>query len=1131
MSEARNGGGGAHIGLDGDFGRQDDQKSYKEFWLSTLAIRNPISVLVLIVLIVVIGLGSYTSIPKESSPEITIPNIVVSTIYPGASPDDVESLITQELEKELATIADIKVMTSASVEGYSSINVEFQAGTDMDEAMQQVREKVDLAKPELPSDAEDPAIFEIDISEFPILQVNISGEYSQVRLKELAEDMQDRIESIPSVLEVTLSGGIEREVQVNVDLPRLKYYELTFSDVVSAIALENVTIPGGSIDVGHLKYLIRTPGEFDNTRMIEEIVVIANDDRPVYVRDVATVDFAFKERASYARMDGNPVITLGVSKRAGENIIETAEAIKLVIEEMQPEFPATTRVSITGDQSEDIEDMVSSLENNIISGLLLVVAVLFFFLGVRNSLFVGIAIPLSMLLSFMVMKVMGISMNMVVLFSLILALGMLVDNAIVIVENIYRFMEQGFDRVTAARKATGEVAMPVIAATATTLAAFSPLLFWPGIVGEFMGFLPLTLIITLSSSLFVALVINPTLCSLFMRLEDTPRRGMTRTARWMVIGFTGFFLLIVAAGNPLTAMLFVLTGVLIFVVHYFAMRHIGRWFLERILPRLQANYRKNLLFALNHRWLTLAGTTVVFFASFFIFGAFNAGVEYFPEGVPPAQLFIQFEAPVGTRVDHTDEMVRRLESQVAGIPGREDFESVVSTVGSSQGGFGGSESENLATVAVSLVDFETRQFDTFATLETMRETIGTRLAGAEVSVEMMEMGPPTGAPIQIEIAGEDSEVLARLGDHVLDILENSPVAPALDGLESDLAEGRPELVVEVDRERAALFGLNTNMIGFEVRSAVNGIEASTYRDGEDEFDVVVRLDKEWRSNLEAIGDLNILKDGRVIPISSVARWYVSEGYGGINRKDQKRVVTITSDVRSGFQQNAVLGQVRGILAPFQDSLPAGYEISYAGQNQDQQEAQEFLSQAFVIAVFLIMFILISQFNSVMKPLIIISNVMLSIVGVLIGLVVFRMPFGIIMTGVGVISLAGIVVNNGIVLLDYIDVLRRRDGMDRRDALVLGGETRFRPVILTAVTTILGLIPLAIGLNIDFLGLYSTLAPNLYWGGEQAAWWGPMAIAVIAGLAFATFLTLILTPVMYSILDDLTDWSKRVILGR
>ncbi|MFO7768412.1 MAG: efflux RND transporter permease subunit, partial [bacterium] len=845
----------------------------------------------------------------------------------------------------------------------------------------------------------------------------------------------------------------------------------------------------------------------------------------------AEVDFTFKDPSTFARMDGSPVISLSVSKRAGENIIETAEAVKAAIEELRPEFPPSTRVAITQDQSEDIRDMVSNLENNIISGLLLVIGVLLFFLGVRNAVFVGIAIPLSMLLSFIVLSVAGITMNMIVLFSLILALGMLVDNAIVVVENIYRFMEEGSDRVTAAKKATGEVAIPVVAATATTVAAFMPIAFWPGIVGEFMGYLPLTLIITLSSSLFVGLVINPTLCSLFMRVEDAPPRPMTLGSRVLIGVSIGLVLAGIGAVNPLTSLLLVSSAAVLWAGYRFFLEPTGRWFLERVLPWMLGKYEATLRWALAHRGATLGLAAASFVVSFGLFIPWNSGVEFFPEDIPPSALYVQVEAPTGTSVDFTDRIVRDIEDEVGTLPGHPDYESVVSTVGFQQGTFGGGSSEHLATVAVSLVDFEQRRQDAFTTLEDLRTRVGQSIAGAEISVDEPRMGPPTGPPINIEIAGRDAGLLARFGEDLVDLLEDSPVGPRLDGLENDLAESRPELVVEVDRERAALFGLSTDAVGYEVRSAINGVEASTYRDGEEEYDVIVRLAERYREDLDAIADLEILREGRPVPLSSVASWHIGEGYGGINRKDQERVVTVSSDVRSGYQANAVLAQVRELVGPWaQENLPGGYTLSYTGQNQEQQEASEFLSRAFLIALFLIGFILISQFDSLTKPLLILFNVVLSTVGVLIGLIVFRMPFGIIMTGVGIISLAGIVVNNGIVLIDYIDILRDRDGMGRKEALVLGGMTRFRPVILTAITTILGLLPLAIGLNLDFLGLYTALEPEIYWGGEQAAWWGPMAIAVIAGLTFATFLTLILTPVMYSLIDDFNDWTKRVLVG-
>ncbi|UCD23652.1 MAG: efflux RND transporter permease subunit [Gemmatimonadota bacterium] len=1109
--------------------KQEGHGVFKEFKLTSLAVDNPTSVLVLVAIIIFAGLGAYLSIPRESAPEITVPNIIVTTIYPGVAPKDIETLVTRPIEDELNAISDVKTITSSSIEGYSSINIEFNAGVDMTEARQEVREKVDIAKPELPEAVEDPQIFEINISEFPVMQVNISGDYDLVRLRDVAEELQDRIEQIASVLEVTLAGGLEREVKVDVDLAKLKFYDLAFDDVINAIRDENVTVPGGTIDVGDVKYLVRVPGEFESTALIADIVIATREGNPIYVRDVAQVDFGFKERDSYARLDRTPVVTLGISKRSGENIIETSQAVQAVIAEMQPEFPPGTVVKITSDQSEEIREMVSSLENNIISGLILVIGVLLFVLGVRTASFVGIAIPLSMLMSFSIMQLIGFTLNMVVLFSLILALGMLVDNGIVVVENIYRFRERGYDRVTAAKLGTGEVAVPIIASTATTLAAFAPMAFWPGIIGEFMRYLPITLIITLSSSLFVALVINPVLCSLLLNTEDAKVAPLPPATRKALIGASALAVAVGLLVNWLSTLLLVATVVVVWFVYKRLLHPTGHWLMTQGLPALIRLYERQLRWALNHRLRMLGTAGASLIIAIFAFAALNAGVELFPEDIPPSVAFIQIEAPLGTRVEQTDDIVNRVESAVGSTMIPDDLESTVSTVGqSTSGGFGGGgRGTHLATVAVNFIDIQERAGDASQQIESTRQQLEREVAGAEVNVDMIEMGPPTGLPVTIEVSGEDPDMLKELGDQIVSILENSPVYSRLDGLESDMADGRPELVVDIDREKAALYGLNTRDIGFTVRSAINGTEASKFRDGKDEYDITVRLAEEYRNNLNAIGDLTVVSDmGQQIPLSSVAVWSVNEGFGGINRKDLKKVVTVASDVRQGYNAIAVLEEVKLELAQFAASLPTGYRLEYAGQMQDQQESQAFLTGAFVTAVFLIAFILVTQFDSVTKPLIILSSVLLSTIGVLIGLIVFRMPFGIIMTGVGVISLAGVVVNNAIVLIDYIDTLRKRDGLSRLEALIRGGMTRFRPVILTAVTTVLGLVPLAIGLNFDFFGLYASLNPDPYWGGEQAAWWGPMAIAVIAGLTFATFLTLILVPVMYSLLDDLDDFLAR-----
>ena len=1098
--------------------------SFKEFRLTSWAVDHSTSVMVLFVFVTVAGLLAYRSIPKESFPEAEIPIIAVNTMYAGVSPSDVESLVTRKIEEELNTISDVKELTSTSVEGYSSVVVEFESATDLNEALQQVREKVDLARPELPPDAEDPFIAEFSMSDAPVMQVNLAGGYGLVRLKELGERLKERIESIPAVLRVGLRGGLERQVKVDVDLGRLQHYNVSFDDVVSAIRQENVNIPGGSIDVNGVKYLVRVDGEFEDPTVVQDLVVETVGGRPIHVRDVATVEFGFAERETFARLGDQPVVTLDVVKRSGENIIATAEAVRAEIDAMRPLFPPSTAVSITSDMSEDIGDMVNSLQNNIISGLLLIVGVLLFVLGLRTSIFVAISIPTSMLLSFVVIQLLGVSMNMVVLFSLILALGMLVDNAIVIVENIYRFIEEGWSRTEACKKATGEVAIPVIAATATTLAAFTPLLFWPGMAGEFMKYLPLTLIVTLSSSLFVALVIVPTLCSIFLNPEGGRPRRLNRNSRVLLLFVAAVALLVVAAANALTAGLLIVAAVLAWLLHSLLLDRISRVFMGRGLPRLVAWYERRLRWALDNRAIVLAASIVAFIGTMGVYARFAAPVEYFPEDIPPRVVYVSAEAPVGTSAQITNGYAARLKREVEGIGGVSDAETIVTTVGSTGGGNpmegGGPSGPEAARITVTMVDYQNREFDVFGTLAAMQERVGTDLAGAEVRVDKLTEGPPSGPPVNIEIAGEDPLLLEELADEAIDLIEASPVYPRLVGLESDMNDGRPELRVEVDRERASLYGLSTNEVGFLVRSAINGLEAAKYRTGNDEYDIVVRLREEDREELTALANLTVFSEGQQVPLLSVADWTVDEGYSSIRRKDMDRMATISAEVAAGYNSNDVRIEVEGVLEAFAAGLPAGYTLSFTGEQEEQQEAFAFLTGAFLAALMLIALILVTQFNSVVKPLIILSSVIMSTIGVLVGLMVFRMPFVIIMTGVGVISLAGIVVNNAIVLIDYIDVLRRRDGLGTREALVQGGKTRLRPVLLTAITTALGLVPLAIGLNFDFFGLFTRLSPEFFWGGEQAAWWGPMAVAVIVGIIFATFLTLVLVPVMYSLVDDL-----------
>ena len=1100
----------------------------KEFWLSTFAINNRISVMVLVALVAIMGTVSYLTIPKESFPNITVPNIFVVTLYPGVSPEDMESLVTRKLEDELGNISEIKEMTSTSTEGYSSVVLEFDTGIDIEEALQKVREKVDLAKAELPEDAEEPLVQEVNLSEFPIMQINLSGDYDLEILKDIAEDLQDKIEAIPTVLGVDLTGGLEREVQVDVDLAKLKYYNLSFGDIIGAISAENVTIPGGDISVGTKSFLLRVPGQYQETAPIEDVVLKVNEGKPIYLRDIANVTFGFKERETYSTLDESPVITLGVKKRTGENILETYDRVSAILDDALPTLPPTTTYKITNDQSKDVKNMVSSLENNIISGLILVIGVLLFFLGVRNASFVGISIPLSMFLSFIILSALGITMNMIVLFSLILALGMLVDNAIVVVENIYRYLEEGYDNFESAKKGTGEVAGPIIAGTATTLAAFFPMIFWPGTVGEFMGYLPKTLIITLSSSLFVGLIINPVICALFMTIDgDTNKAQLTKRGKQILYGMLALVLLVLVVSSFVTWTMLIVLGVLLWLLNKYVLAPTGKWWQADGLNVFIGTYENSLVWALNNRLKTVGIAFFVLIMSFVVLGVFNPGTEFFPEDIPPRDVYVQIETPVGSDVEFTRSVVDKVAERVKNIPQASDINTILAVSGaaiSSDPAGGGGNSTHKGTVAINFVDYKLREGDIFEAMEYMRNDLNGVIAGAKITVEKPQDGPPTGPPINLEIFGPDMTELTRISNDVLSALEADSIFAKMDGLETNLPDSRPEIRVEVDREKAGLYELNTNMIGMTVRQAINGVEASKFRDGKEEYEIVVRLAKEYRDDLSTLSDLTVFHEGVQIPLSEVASWEISDGFGGIRHKESERVITVSADVRSGYQSNAVLAEAQQVLATYLNGLPPGYNYEWTGQQQEQDESFAFLGRAFLIAVFLIAFILVSQFNSIVKPVIILSSVVMSTAGVFYGLVTFQMAFGL-MAFLGLISLAGVVVNNAIVLIDYVDILRTRDGLDLRSALVQAGKVRFRPVILTAITTTLGLVPLAVGFNFDFITLvnnplefFTHLGEYIYWGGAQAAWWGPMAIAVIVGLLFSTFLTLILVPVLYSVIE-------------
>lgn len=1011
--------------------------------ITAYALKHRMTVYVFVGISIIAGTLAYLSLPREASPDIAIPVIIVRTPYIGASPQDVENLVTRPIEKELQAIENVKVIRSSSVEGASSITVEFHPNVDLDDAFQRVKDKVDLAKPELPDDADDSAVFEINFSNIPMMLVALSGDYGLVRIKKIAEDLADRIETIPGILEVRVVGGLEREVKVDVDPDRLIAYKLAIQDVIDAIRRENLTLPGGSVDMGAYKYAVRVPGEFESVSQIGDLPI--KEGHAVSIRDVAEVVYGFKDRANYARLNQKSSVSLEIVKRSGENLIAIADRIKAMLDDLTPTLPTGTRVTILGDQSEDIRMMVKDLENNIVSGLILVILVLFFFLGVRNAFFVGIAIPLSMLISFVAISLMGLTLNMIVLFSLILALGMLVDNAIVIVENIYRHRQEGQSQTRGALEGTGEVAWPVVTSTLTTLCAFAPMIFWPGIMGEFMKYLPITLIITLFSSLFVGLVINPAFCASFMTVRD-------------------------AVEKPVQ---------------------------QRVLNA----YRRHLETALHYPVRTLLGaaTALVLVVVAYVF--LGRGIEFFPE-VEPNTAYIDVRAPSGTNLETSDGLARQIEAILADMP---DVETYVVNVGVSGGNdFAGGEGVSHASrISIDFVDESLRRQSSFDTIEEIRGELR-GLTGAEIELTKERAGPPVGAPISVEVSGEDFEVLGRLSARIKRVVAD---VPGVVDLKDDYDRGRPEIRIEVDREAAALAGLNTRVIASTVRSAIYGTEASEYRIGEDEYDIRVRFKPDKRNTLSDLARIAIEKDGAITPLSAVARIETGGGFGSIRRKDLKRVIAVEGKVQ-GRTSDAAMRDVQAALSDF--PLPPGYRIGYAGENEEQQKAMAFLAKAFLVALAGIALILITQFNSLTLPFAILTSVVLSLIGVLIGLIATRTPFGILMTGIGVISLAGVVVNNAIVLIDYTLQSRRR-GLSAREAIIRAGVVRFRPVILTAMTTILGLLPLATGISFDFFSLSWEI------GGRSSQWWGPMGVAVIFGLAFATALTLVIVPVLISLI--------------
>ena len=952
---------------------------------------------------------------------------------------------------------------------------------------------MDEAKNDLPTDLEnDPMVFEVNFSEMPIVVYSLAGDVGPKELKKIADDLKDDIEAVPGVLEAETTGGREREIRVEVDTDKLAYYRIPITDLQSAVVTENQNTSGGAITLGDGRYQLKVPGEFKTPEEILSLVVATHNGHPIYLKDVAQVRDGLKDETSRSRLNGVSAINISVKKRSGENIIAITEKIEKVIEEAQKTFPKNTTITRLMDKSDDVRSMVADLENNIISGLILVVVVLFVALGVRNSFLVGLAIPFSMFLSFSVLQALGISLNMVVLFSLTLALGMLVDNAIVIIENIYRYMQQGVPRVEAAMKATSEVAWPVIGSTLTTLAAFAPMLFWPGIMGEFMGYLPQTLIITLTSSLFVALIINPATCAFFMR-ADVKTGGLSAED------------LEAKGEQPIE--------------------------IKGIILR---SYQRILTHSMNHKITVLVGSfavLVLLWQVWMLRIGVEKPVEFFPS-IDPVSAYVNIDVPEGADLDYIDRTVKQVERAIAGKPDA-DYQTAIAmqehkkadgstfmaptninniehiyTREVQNAGASVFDSNLPNHIGIQFIDFEDRLTPTRPDLEEIRKRVA-HIPGVKITVDEQKEGPPTGAPINIEISGNSFTVLSRIAEQVKKIVES---VPHVKDVRDDYQGGLPSVQVHIDRQRTALFGLTTSAIGTALKIAYNGLDVSTYYEGDEDYDITVTLTEDDRKVTDILHKLMIPSpSGEMVPLTTLASIEYKGTLGDIVRKNHERVVTVKANVDETKTTGTMAReQVMALMTKL--DLPAGYQYKFTGEDEEQKESQEFLTRAFILALFLIFLILVTLFNSVVQPVIILTSVILSLGGAFWGLAVIGSPFGVIMTGVGVISLAGVVVNNAIVLIDYTNKLRD-GGLAIRDAVISAGATRLRPVLLTAVTTILGLLPMVTGVSFDFHMM------AMSWNSESSQWWRSMAIVVIFGLLISTILTLVVVPTLYAMIEE------------
>lgn len=1125
---------------------------FKEFKPTSWSVDNQTVIYILAILISLYGLNKFNTLPKEQFPDIVVPTISVATVYVGNSPKDMENLVTRPIEKQIKSISGAKVnkVNSISQQDFSMITVEFETDVKTDIAKQKVKDAVDKAKTDLPTDlTSQPDVQEFNFSEFPIMYVNLSGDYDPIKLKQFADRMQDRFEELRQITRADIVGAPEREIQVNVDPYKMQVSKVSFNDISNAIANENHDISSGQIEVGNMKRTLRVKGQFLSARDMQNIVVKNVLGAPIYLRDLAQVIDTTREKESYARLDGKNVITMNIVKRSGENLIDAADNVKRTIEDMQAkgEIPPAEqlKIVITGDQSVQTKTSFNDLVNTIIIGFILVLLVLMFFMGVTNAFFVALSVPLSVFVAFMFLPVGdflvggNITLNFIVLFALLFGLGIIVDDAIVVIENTHRIYNNGkMPIVRSAKEAAGEVWKPVLAGTLTTLAPFFPLLLWKGLIGKFMIYLPVMLILTLAASLIVAFIFNPVFAVSFMKPEgkefEEPKRALFR--KWWFWASLSFGLLFHLAGwHGFANFLLFMTA--LSILNTFVIRDVIHGFQNRVLPSLMNRYERLLRWALVRRrpvWL-LVGLFVLFPISVAMLMARGNGSTFFPSG-DPHFIYVYLKLPVGTNIKYTDSVTQVLEKRVYRVlekepPGKPGsiVESVIANVAVSANNprdNNRSVQPNLGRIQVSFVPFEDRDGkSTKPYLDAVRKAVQ-GIPGAEITVNQEDNGPPTEAPVNIEIIGDNYESIAKVAMDLDNFLDTNRVE-GIEHLNMDVDVNNPEISITVDREKALREGLSTGQVGMELRTAVFGREVSKLKEGEDEYKIQLRYSDMIRNNITDLMSRPItfrdFNTGLVkqVPLSAIAAIDYTNTSGGVRRKNLKRTIQLQSNVLDETQTQKINADLAVKLNEFKSryKIPADVTVRQSGVSEQQQETLTFLGNSLIIALLLIFLILVMQFNSMSKPFIVLTEIFFSIIGVLIGYAVTGMTIATIMLGVGVVGLAGIVVKNGILLIEFTDELRSR-GMRTREAAIQAGKIRIIPVLLTALATMLGLLPLAVGFNIDFVGLFQHLDPDIFFGGDSVVFWGPLSWTIIFGLIFAFFLTLVMVPSMYLISERL-----------